>query len=81
MGKATLHHLGAPKEKGKKALQEQLATLGDVLLRVANTDDVEVWDRSVIGESVYGPSYRAMVHNTMIGTSHTYTIVGVTRLS
>lgn len=60
--KATLHHLGAPKEKGKKALQEQLATLGDVLLRVANTDDVEVWDRSVIGESVYGPLYREYDH-------------------
>ena len=62
MFKATLHHLGAPKEKGKKALQEQLATLGDVLLRVANTDDVEVWDRSVIGESVYSPLYREYDH-------------------
>lgn len=59
---AKLFHLGAPKEKGKKALKEQLATLGDVLLRIANTDDAEIWDRSVIGESVYGPLYRNYDH-------------------
>lgn len=59
---AKLFHLGAPKEKGKLAFKEQLATLGDVLLRVANTDGDEVWDRSVIGESVYGPLFREYDH-------------------
>ena len=59
---AQLFHLGAPKEKGKLALKEQLATLGDVMLRLANTDGNEIWDRSVIGESVYGPLYREYDH-------------------
>ena len=61
---AKTFHLGAPKEKGKKALNEQLAKLGDVLLRVANTNGIhiEIWDRSVIGESVYGPLYRDYNH-------------------
>ena len=58
----TLFHLGAPKKKGNDALKEQLATLSKVYARMEDASTLEVWDRSVIGESVYGPIFREYNH-------------------
>lgn len=55
-------HLGAPKKKGAEALNEQIATLDEVLSRCKESEH-EIWDRSVIGEAVYGPLFRAYDHN------------------
>lgn len=57
-------HLGAPKKKGELALKEQLKTLDDVLERVDKNKSMEIWDRSIIGESVYGPIFRQYDHKT-----------------
>lgn len=61
---ATLYHLGAPKKKGDAALKEQLQTLTDVMERTYKVDGQEIWDRSVIGEAVYGPIFREYDHKT-----------------
>lgn len=58
----TLFHLGAPKKKGNDALKEQLATLSKVYARMEDASTLEVWDRSVIGECIYGPLYREYNH-------------------
>ena len=60
----TRFHLGAPKAKGVNALQEQLEILRDVYERMSSDSEIEVWDRSVIGESVYGPMFREYNHET-----------------
>lgn len=59
---ASRFHLGAPKKKGEEALKEQIQTLNDVLDR-CKEPDYEVWDRSVIGEAVYGPLFRSYDHS------------------
>ena len=59
---AVVFHLGAPKAKDVDALQEQLETLSNVYARMDDDPGIEVWDRSVIGESVYGPMFREYNH-------------------
>jgi len=61
-----VRHWGPPKGNGDAALNFQLRILDDVIaqLRTRKVEKgLEVWDRSVIGESVYGPLYRQYDHN------------------
>lgn len=58
-----LRHFGPPTEKGKGALREQLATLKREVVGIVDGDGIEVWDRSIIGEMVYGPLYRTEAYN------------------
>lgn len=52
-------HCGPPVGTGKSAFIYQQKYLKSVVERVKDdTRDVEIWDRSVIGEDVYGPMYR-----------------------
>lgn len=53
-------HSAAPKKKGAAALDEQRKKLARTLAEVEEGDDpqLEIWDRSIIGEAVYGPLYR-----------------------
>lgn len=53
-----VRHFGPPKEKGEKALQEQLETLRRETTAIQHGNGIEIWDRSFIGEMVYGPMYR-----------------------
>lgn len=54
----TVRHFGAPVSKGVKAFTEQMKTLDREMCGIDDGSDVEIWDRSVIGENVYGPMYR-----------------------
>ena len=53
-------HSAAQKKKGAAALDEQRKKLARTLAEVEEGDDpqLEIWDRSIIGEAVYGPLYR-----------------------
>lgn len=53
-----LRHFGPPTKKGQEILQEQLAVLEHEANEMHRHDHIEIWDRSVIGEAVYGPLYR-----------------------
>lgn len=56
-----VRHSGPPTVKGAAALREQLQTLKAEVGRIFDKDsddEMEVWDRSIIGEAVYGPLFR-----------------------
>jgi uracil-DNA glycosylase family 4 len=57
---AVVRHAGAPVKKGAAALVEQRKKLANELaaLEEDNASTIEIWDRSIIGEAVYGPLYR-----------------------
>jgi len=55
----TIKHFGPPTKKGKAALTEQLSLLRAECTAIVEQEGVEIWDRSVLGECVYGPMYRA----------------------
>jgi len=51
-------HCGPPLGEGKAALTYQLNYLKNVIRAIEVEDGLEIWDRSIIGEDVYGPMYR-----------------------
>ena len=53
-----LRHFGPPTKKGLEILQEQLDVLSHEANEMHRHEHIEIWDRSVIGEAVYGPLYR-----------------------
>jgi len=57
----TVVHSAAPVKKGAAALKEQLGKLSIELAKLEDETgaELEIWDRSIIGEAVYGPLYRA----------------------
>lgn len=59
----TVRHFGPPTSTGRLALKEQLVLLDREMQGIDNGNDIEIWDRSVIGEEVYGPTYRAGRYN------------------
>jgi len=59
----TIRHFGSPVTKGSKVLQEQLHVLHMEMRGIDDGSGLEIWDRSVIGECVYGPTYRAGQYN------------------
>lgn len=59
-----LRHFGPPTKKGQEILQEQLAVLDREANDMHRHEHIELWDRSVIGEAVYGPLYRADAYDT-----------------
>lgn len=61
-----VRHSGPPTMKGEAALREQLQTLKAEVGRILDKesdDEYEVWDRSIFGEAVYGPLFRAGQYN------------------
>lgn len=54
----TYRHFGPPAQKGRLILKEQLNVLSREMKGIDDGSGVEIWDRSVIGEDVYGPMYR-----------------------
>lgn len=58
-----VRHFGPPEKKGHKVLQEQLRVLRREAMGIDDGRDIEIWDRSVIGEEVYGPMYRTGRYN------------------
>jgi len=58
-----LRHFGPPTKKGKAALREQLDLLDHEVKSISDGDGIEIWDRSFIGEAVYGPLYRTTQYN------------------
>lgn len=58
-----IRHWGPPKKEGAAALQEQLKVLEKELKGLKSASEkLELWDRSIIGESVYGPMFRKYDH-------------------
>lgn len=57
--KPTVVHCGPPEGEGNEALKFQLKYLAQTMKAFNEGDGIEIWDRSVIGECVYGPMYRA----------------------
>lgn len=56
-----VRHSGPPTVKGAAALREQLQTLKAEVGRIFDKDsddEYEIWDRSIIGEAIYGPLFR-----------------------
>jgi len=60
---AKLVHCGPPKGDVDKVLQSQLDLLDETMDNVDVLKGIEIWDRSVVGESVYGPLYRNYDHS------------------
>lgn len=59
-----IRHSKAPVSDNK--LQEVLKALKKDTLRLYNNDNgLEIWDRSVIGEAVYGPMYRSTEYDPL----------------
>ena len=56
--KSVVRHFGPPKARGDAALREQLRLLDDMVGTILDGNGLEIWDRSVFGEMVYGPLYR-----------------------
>ena len=56
-------HCGPPVGEGKAALTYQLNYLKTVIHDVKFGGGIEIWDRSIIGEDVYGPLYRSGKYN------------------
>lgn len=57
-------HCGPPVGTGKAAFMYQRKYLKSVIEHVSDdTRDIEIWDRSVIGEDVYGPLYRTGLYD------------------
>lgn len=54
----SVRHFGAPVKKGREILQEQVDRLENEMKGIRIGDGIEIWDRSIIGEAVYGPLYR-----------------------
>lgn len=54
----TVRHIGAPVRQGRTVLREQLTTLRNEMEAIDTGDGIDICDRSVIGEDVYGPLYR-----------------------
>lgn len=63
---AKVRHFGPPRSRGQFALAEQLHTLHTEINEIEDekNTDLEIWDRSILGESVYGPLYRFDQYNT-----------------
>ena len=58
-----VRHFGPPISKGRLALKEQLRTLHREMQGIDDGNGIEIWDRSIIGEDVYGPMYRTGHYN------------------
>lgn len=52
-------HSGPPEGKGSDALTYQQAMLKQTMKEFQDSNTIEVWDRSIVGECVYGPMFRA----------------------
>jgi uracil-DNA glycosylase family 4 len=61
-----LRHFGPPAKKGQEILQEQLDVLSHEANEMHRHERIEIWDRSVIGEAVYGPLYRAGAYDEKV---------------
>ena len=61
-----LRHFGPPTKKGLEILQEQLDVLNHEANEMHRHEHIEIWDRSVIGEAVYGPLYRAGAYDEKV---------------
>jgi len=55
-------HCGPPEGNGTDALKYQCQYLAQTMRAFKNGDGLEIWDRSIIGECVYGPMYREYDH-------------------
>ena len=59
----TITHCGPPPGNGSSALAYQRLYLRKTMHDFMHEEGVEIWDRSVIGECVYGPLYRDYEHD------------------
>lgn len=59
----TIEHCGPPEGDGDQALEYQLKYLATTMKSFHHDDGLEIWDRSIIGECVYGPMYREYDHD------------------
>ena len=60
--KPTIVHCGPPPGDGQSALKFQQQYLRRTMVEVKAEEGLEIWDRSIVGECVYGPLYRKYDH-------------------
>ena len=60
----TIVHCGPPPGDGQSALKFQQQYLRQSMMAMKAEEGFEIWDRSIVGECVYGPMYRKYDHQS-----------------